>query len=79
MAMHKIFEESSSRRADYQKVAMASEKNLFFCTAYWMENPDMSRRHSWRHLDKYDCHLLIIYTKLEVNDHDCKEYHTLRS
>ena len=40
MKMHRTFEESPSRRADYRKVALATEKVylLHFCAIYLAEN-----------------------------------------
>ena len=48
MAMHKIFEESPSLITDYEKVALATEKDypLHFCATRWMENAGVAKKAS---------------------------------
>ena len=67
MAELKDFEELSSCRADYKKVAVATEKDypLHFCATLWVENADVARKASstwskvvaiveyWKCLPKY--------------------------
>ena len=44
--MHKIFEESPSRRADYEKVALATNEDypLLFCATRWVENESVAKK-----------------------------------
>ena len=46
MAMHKIFEESPSRRADYGRITQATENDypLHFCATRWVENAAVAKR-----------------------------------
>ena len=46
MAMHKIFEESPSRRADYERITQATENDypLHFCATRWVENAAVAKR-----------------------------------
>ena len=46
--MHKIFEESPSLITDYEKVALATEKDypLHFCATRWMENAGVAKKAS---------------------------------
>ena len=45
MAMHKIFEESPSRRADYERITQATENDypLHFCATRWVENAAVAK------------------------------------
>ena len=45
-AMYKIFNESLSRRADYEILTSATEKDYFlkFCSYWWFENESITRR-----------------------------------
>ena len=45
-SMYKIFDESASRRADYEKLTMAqfSDYPLQFCTHRWGENQNMAKK-----------------------------------
>ena len=45
-SMHKIFEESVLRRADYEKFIMAEflDYPLQFCTQRWVENQNMAKK-----------------------------------
>lgn len=45
-AMNKIFHESPSRRADYEKLTLASEQEypLQFCSTRWIENERVAKR-----------------------------------
>ena len=38
--MHKIFHETPSKRADYEKVSLATKEDypLLFCATHWVEN-----------------------------------------
>ena len=46
MAMHKIFEESPSHRADYERITQATENDypLHFCATRWVENAAVAKR-----------------------------------
>ena len=46
MAMHKIFEESPLRRADYERITQATENDypLHFCATHWVENAAVAKR-----------------------------------
>ena len=46
MAMHKIFEESPSRRADYERITQATKNDypLHFCATRWVENTAVAKR-----------------------------------
>ena len=48
MTVHRVFKELVSRRADYEKVAAATEKDypLHFCATPWLENADVARKAS---------------------------------
>ena len=45
-AMHKIFHESPSRRADYEKVSLATKEDypLSFCATQWVENQLVAKK-----------------------------------
>ena len=44
--MYKIFDESPSQWADFEKLTMAqfSDYPLQFCTHFWVENQDVAKR-----------------------------------
>ena len=43
--MHKIFNESPSRRADYERILCATKEDypLFFCSTRWVENANVAK------------------------------------
>ena len=45
-AMHKIFHESPCKRADYEKVSLATKENypLLFCATRWIENQLVAKK-----------------------------------